>query len=58
MMIDDNFFNSMASVVVSIEKTISFRQVAKGNAKIAPFLSMLTTSTIGTVLPQFTEDYG
>jgi len=48
----------MAAIIVSIDKTISFREVAKGNAKVAPFLQMLTTSTIGTVLPQFTEEYG
>lgn len=58
VLIDDNFFNSVAAIIVSIDKTISFREVAKGNAKVAPFLQMLTTSTIGTVLPQFTEEYG
>jgi len=33
VLIDDNFFNSMAAIIVSIDKTISFREVAKGNAK-------------------------
>jgi len=30
----------------------------KGNDKAKPFLDMLTTSTIGSILPQFKEEYG
>lgn len=30
----------------------------KGNEKAAPILAMMTTSMIGTILPQFKEEYG
>lgn len=50
-MVDDNFFNSLSSVFVSIEKMFSYRELAKGNPKMKPSLKMLTTSTLGTVLP-------
>jgi hypothetical protein len=36
----------------------SARELLKGNARADPFLTMLTTTTVGTVLPQFTEEYG
>lgn len=36
----------------------SSRELLKGNARAEPFLAMLTTTTVGTVLPQFTEEYG
>jgi hypothetical protein len=58
ILIDDNFFNSLASVFVSVDKTFGYRELAKGNPKMKPSLKMLTTTTIGTVLPQFVEDYG
>jgi hypothetical protein len=55
---DDNLFNSMSAVLVSVEKMFSFRELAKGNPKAKPTLQMLTTSTVGTILPQFVEEYG
>lgn len=55
---DDNLFNSLSAVLVSVEKMFSFRELAKGNPKAKPTLQMLTTSTLGTVLPQFVEEYG
>jgi hypothetical protein len=55
---DDNIFNSISAVLVSVEKMFSFRELMKGNPKAKPTLSMLTTSTIGTVLPTFVEEYG
>lgn len=51
VLMDDNFFNSLATVFVSVEKTFGYRELAKGNPKMKPSLKMLTTSTIGTVLP-------
>lgn len=56
--VDDNFFNAATSVLVSIDKMFSSRELLKGNSRAAPFLQMLTTTTVGTVLPQFTEEYG
>lgn len=58
LIIDDNLFNSFASILASVEKTISARSVLKGNARAKAFLDMLTTSTIGTVLPEFINEYG
>jgi hypothetical protein len=55
---DDNLFNSISAVLVSVEKMFSFRELAKGNPKAKPALQMMTTSTVGTVLPQFVEEYG
>jgi len=56
--IDDNFFNSFASILASVDKSLSARNVFKGNAKAKTILDMLTTSTIGTVLPEFINEYG
>lgn len=58
LIIDDNFFNSFASIVASLDKSISMRQMLKGNPKASTILDMLTTSTIGTVLPEFINEYG
>lgn len=57
-MLDDNAFNSFFSILVSIDKKFSARDLLATNDKVAPFLDMLTTTFVGTVLPQFTEDYG
>lgn len=57
-MLDDNAFNAFFSIAVSIDKKFSARELLATNAKAAPFLDMLTTTFVGTVLPQFTEDYG
>jgi len=50
-MIDDNAFNAFSSILVSIDKMFSVRELLKGNKKAAPFLDMLTTTFLGTVLP-------
>lgn len=55
---DDNMFNSLTAVLTSIDRTFGVRDMMKGNPKAKPFLQMLTTSTVGKVLPQFIEDYG
>jgi len=51
MMLDDNAFNAFSSIIVSIDKMFSVRELLKGNKKAAPFLDMLTTTFVGTVLP-------
>ena len=58
LLLDDNLFNSIFSIFLSVDKMFSLRDLTKGNQKAAPFLQMLTTSTIGAVLPQFVEEYG
>lgn len=57
-LIDDNLFNAASSVFVSVDKMFSAREMFKGYSKAESFLSMLTTSTLGTVIPQFIEEYG
>lgn len=56
--IDDNMFNSFASVATTIDKMFSARELMKRYPNSKKFLDMLTTSTIGAVMPQFTEEYG
>ena len=56
--IDDNAFNSFASVATTVEKMFSARDLMKKYPNSQKFLGMLTTSTIGAVMPQFTEEYG
>ena len=34
------------------------RELLKGNMKAKPVLDMLTTSTVGTVLPVFVDEFG
>lgn len=51
IIVDDNFFNSLTTVFVSVDKTFGYRELAKGNPKMKPSLKMLTTTTLGTVLP-------
>jgi len=57
-MIDDNLFNSFSSVATTIDKMFSVRTLMKNYPNSQKFLTMLTTSTIGAVMPQFTEEYG
>mmetsp|Transcript_42148 Transcript_42148/g.64639 ORF Transcript_42148/g.64639 Transcript_42148/m.64639 type:complete len:555 (-) Transcript_42148:60-1724(-) len=56
--LDDNLFNSVTAILTSIDKMFSVRELVKGNAKAAPIVQMLTTTTVGTVLPDFVENYG
>lgn len=49
--LDDNFFNSFFSVFTTIEKMFSARDLAKPYPASKPLLDMLTTSTIGAVMP-------
>jgi len=57
-LIDDNLFNSLTSVVTSVEKSFKARELMKLNPNLSPFLSMMSTSTLAPVLPDFVEDYG
>jgi hypothetical protein len=57
-LIDDNLFNSLTSVFTSVEKSFKARELMKLNPNLSPFLSMMSTSTLAPVLPDFVEDYG
>ena len=57
-MIDDNLFNSLTSVFTSVEKSFKARELMKLNPNLQPFLSMMSTSTLAPILPDFVEDYG
>ena len=57
-MIDDNLFNSLTSVFTSVEKSFKARELMKLNPNLSPFLSMMSTSTLAPVLPDFVDDYG
>jgi hypothetical protein len=58
MIIDDNFFNAFAAIASSVDKHFSLRTIFKGNHKAKSVLDMMTTSTIGTILPEFINEYG
>lgn len=58
VLIDDNLFNSLTSVFTSVEKSFKARELMKLNPNLQPFLSMMSTSTLAPVLPDFVEDYG
>ena len=58
VLLDDNLFNQVSAILTSIDKMFSIRDLTKGNAKAAPILQMLTTTTIGAVLPDFVDNYG
>jgi len=57
-LIDDNLFNSLTSVFTSVEKSFKARELMKLNPNLQPFLSMMSTSTLAPILPDFVEDYG
>ena len=56
--IDDNLFNSFFSLFTTIEKMFSIRDLVKPYPQAQAALSMLTTTTLGAVMPQFIEKYG
>jgi hypothetical protein len=56
--LDDNAFNSIFSVISTVEKMYSARDLAKGYPQAAAAMKFMTTDTAGKVLPQFIEDYG
>jgi hypothetical protein len=51
-------FNSFTSVITTIDQMFSMREVMKFYPNAKPFLEMLTTSTIGKVMPDFVDEYG
>lgn len=56
--IDDNFYNSFFSLITTIDKMYSLREFSKPYPNAAAAMAMLTTNTLGAVMPQFVEEYG
>jgi hypothetical protein len=56
--INDNLFNGFSSAVTTIDKMFSMRDMFKFYPNAQPILQMMTTSTLGKVMPQFEEEYG
>lgn len=49
--IDDNLFNSFASAFTTIDKMFSIREMFKLYPNAQPIFEMMTTSTLGKVMP-------
>lgn len=58
LIIDENFFNSFAIAFTAIEKMYSLRELMNSDPRIAVMKQLLTTTTLGMILPSFKEDYG
>lgn len=58
MYIDDNIFNSFASMITTIDKMFSVRTIFKGYPQAQSVLKMLTTSNIGQIFPDIVEEHG
>ena len=56
--IDDNLFQSIASVLTSIEKTFRVRPILEKIDKTAPHVHHLNTGILGKLFPSFAEKYG
>ena len=57
LMADTNLFNTALNIFTSQDKSWSVRKLMEQNEK-TDALEMFTTSTLGQVLPSFTEQYG
>ena len=56
--IDDNMFNSFTSVLTTVDQMFSLRDLLKYYPNAKQFTAMMTTSTLGRVIPDFIEQYG
>lgn len=56
--IDDNIFNSFASMITTIDKMFSVRTIFKGYPQAKGAINMLTTSNIGQIFPDIVEEHG
>jgi hypothetical protein len=55
--LDENFFNYFIVPLIQGDQKISLREILSTNPKMGLFTQLLTTRTIGTVIPQFKEQY-
>ena len=56
--IDDNLFNSFATVFTSVDKTFSVREILKQNPKTRPWVGHMKTQILASVFPSFADKYG
>jgi hypothetical protein len=56
--LDDNLFNSFTSLVTTFDKMFSIRDLVKFYPNAQNFMAMLTTSTVGKIMPDFVDEYG
>ena len=57
LIIDENFINYMIVPLIQGEQQLALREILEGNPKMALFAQLLTTKTIGTVIPSFKDQY-
>lgn len=58
VIIDENLINGIVGKFLKIEKMYSLREVMSMDPRFAVFKQLLTSTTLGMVLPQFKEEYG
>jgi hypothetical protein len=58
MIIDENFFNLFINEFTSIEKFYSLRDIMSRDQRMALFKQLLTTTSVGMILPSFKEEFG
>lgn len=58
VLFDENVLNSVFSHFATMDTMYSLRKVFHKDPKFAVFRQLLTTTTLGMVLPSFKEDYG
>jgi hypothetical protein len=58
MIVDENFFNAFINEFTSIEKFYSMRDIMSRDTRMALFKQLLTTTSVGMILPSFKEEFG
>jgi len=58
LIIDENFVNTVFASVATVDKMYSLREVMSKDPRFAMFKTLLTTTSIGMILPSFKDDYG
>ena len=51
-------FNSFTSALTTVDQMFSLRELMKFYPNAKQFMAMMTTTTLGKVIPDFTEQYG
>lgn len=58
ILIDENSINSVFAHLATMDTLYSLRKVFAKDPRFQVFQQLLTTSTVGMILPSFKEDYG
>ena len=58
ILVDENAVNAFFSHLATMDTMYSIRKMFAGDPRYAVFRQLLTTSTVGMILPSFKEDYG